>query len=114
MTFPVDPSFASLNIAQAVLLMSYAWRNASQPGRAPRFSAPEAPPASKADLIRMFEHLEGALDQRNYFFPPEKREVLVQNLRTMLTKAQFTEPEVRTLRGVLRSLERSPLGGNEP
>ncbi|MEE2952141.1 MAG: RNA methyltransferase [Pseudomonadota bacterium] len=105
-TFPVDPSFASLNIAQAVLLMSYAWRNASQPGRAPRFAAPEAPPASKADLYRMFEHLEGALDERNYFFPPEKREVLVQNLRTMLTKAQFTEPEVRTLRGVLRSLER--------
>ena len=28
-TFPVNPAFASLNIAQAVLLMSYEWRRAA-------------------------------------------------------------------------------------
>ena len=105
-TFPVEPSFASLNIAQAVLLMSYALRAAGRaPGTAPRFEAQSAPPASKQDLFRLFDHLEGSLDAAGYFHPAEKREVMVQNLRTMLTKAGFSEPEVRTLRGVIRAFE---------
>ncbi|WP_158873405.1 RNA methyltransferase [Antarcticirhabdus aurantiaca] len=105
-TFPVDPTFASLNIAQAVLLMSYEWTRAGRDADAgPRFSAPEAPPAPKDDLHRFFTHLESTLDEASYFHPPEKRDVLVANLRTMLTKAGFTEPEVRTLRGVLKALD---------
>ncbi|RFC62366.1 RNA methyltransferase [Fulvimarina endophytica] len=105
-TFPVNPQFASLNIAQAVLLVSYAFTNAARPDHRPRFEAPVTTRADKADLFHLFEHLEAALDRRNYFFPPHKREALVQNLRTMLTKAEFSEQEVRSLRGVIRSLER--------
>ncbi|MEX6508991.1 RNA methyltransferase [Jiella sp. M17.18] len=105
-TFPVDPSFASLNIAQAVLLMSYAWQVAGAAGNtAPRFSAPEAPPATKDDLFRLFHHLEASLDRAGYFFPEAKREVLTQNLRTMLTKANFSEPEIHTLRGVIKAFD---------
>jgi tRNA/rRNA methyltransferase len=105
-TFPVDPAFASLNIAQAVLLMSYSWRAAgAEDATAPRFAAPEAPPAEKADLYRLLDHLETSLSRTGYFHPPEKRDAMVQNLRTMLTKAGFTEPEVRTLRGVLRAFD---------
>lgn len=105
-TFPVDPAFASLNIAQAVLLMSYAWRMAGTDDPAkPRFEAPEAPAAKKADLHGLFEHLESSLTKAGYFHPPEKREVFVQNLRTMLTKAGFSEPEVRTLRGVVKAFD---------
>ncbi|MCQ0989709.1 RNA methyltransferase [Jiella sp. LLJ827] len=105
-TFPVDPNFASLNIAQAVLLMSYAWQAAGKNGDlAPRFSATEPPPASKEDLFRLFQHLESSLDRAGYFFPEAKREVLTQNLRTMLTKANFSEPEVRTLRGVIKAFD---------
>ena len=112
-TFPVDPTFASLNIAQAVLLMSYAWTisSSSSPqveAGSPdllRFSAPEAPPASKADLHRLFAHLETSLDRNGYFHPEHKREALTQKLRTLLTKAGFSEPEVRTMRGVIRSFD---------
>ncbi|WP_255696791.1 RNA methyltransferase [Aurantimonas sp. HBX-1] len=105
-TFPVDPAFASLNIAQAVLLMSYSWRAAgAEDATRPRFTAPAAPPAEKADLYRLLDHLETSLSRTGYFHPPEKREAMVQNLRTMLTKAGFTEPEVRTLRGVLRAFD---------
>ncbi|SJZ53092.1 RNA methyltransferase [Consotaella salsifontis] len=113
-TFPVDPSFASLNIAQAVLLMSYQWMASSARGRLPpRFSAPEAPPASKDDLYRLFEHLEEELGRRGFFRPPERREVIVEDLRALLTKAGFSEPEVRMLRGVIRSLTRKPADGDE-
>lgn len=105
-TFPVNPAFASLNIAQAVLLMSYEWmKSGLGEGAAPRFQAPEVVPAAKEDLYRLFDHLEGALDTTNFFFPPEKRESMVHNLRIMLTRAGFSDAEVRMLRGVLRAFE---------
>ena len=108
-TFPVNPAFASLNIAQAVLLMSYEWmKSGLGEGAAPRFSAPEIVPAEKDVLYRFFAHLEGSLDATGYFFPPEKREVFVHNLRNMLTRAGFSAPELSTLHGVIRSLDRGP------
>ncbi|MCD2471181.1 RNA methyltransferase [Jiella sp. MQZ9-1] len=116
-TFPVDPNFASLNIAQAVLLMSYAWQVAGKDGDlSPRFSAKAPPSAAKEDLFRLFDHLEASLERAGYFFPEPKREVLTQNLRTMLTKANFSEPEVRTLRGVIKAFdhEAGRLAGGSP
>ena len=35
LTFPVDPAFASLNLAQAVLLVAYEWRKAASAGALP-------------------------------------------------------------------------------
>lgn len=108
-TFPVNPDFASLNIAQAVLLMSYEWSRQTGGGAGrPRLGAPapEAPPARKDDLVRLFERLEGALDETGYFRPAERRPVLVHNLRSLLTRAALSEPEVHALHGVIRSLRR--------
>ena len=56
------------------------------------------PPAAKADLIGLFEHLEGALDRVDFFRPPEKRPSMVRNLRAILQKGEFTGPEVKALR----------------
>ena len=105
-TFPVDPRFASLNIAQAVLLMSYALQAAGREGDlSPRFEAKVPEPATKEDLFRLFRHLEASLDRAGYFFPEPKREVMTQNIRTMLTKANLSEPEVHTLRGVIKAFD---------
>ena len=65
-------------------------------------------PATKDELFRMFEHLEGALDATGFFRPPEKRPHMVEALRAMLHRAQFSEQEVRTLRGVITALEKRP------
>ncbi len=89
-TFPVDPSFASLNIAQAVLLMSYEWmKSGLEDETATNFSGPDMSPAST----------------RGYFRPPEKKPKMVDNLRAVLTRAGFAEPELRVLRGVIASLD---------
>jgi len=105
-TFPVDPGFASLNIAQAVLLMSYEWmKSGLEDETATNFSGPDMPPASKEQLHGLFEHLEAALEARGYFRPPEKKPKMVDNLRAVLTRADFAEPELRVLRGVIASLD---------
>jgi tRNA/rRNA methyltransferase len=106
-TFPVNPAFASLNIAQAVLLMSYEWMKsglASETDTA--FSGPEVQPAPKAQLQSLFDHLEGALEARGYFRPPEKKAKMIDNLRAVLTRAGFGQDELHVLRGAISSLDR--------
>ncbi len=112
-TLPVEPAFASLNIAQAVLVMAYEWRRASQGGEKLPFSGNPGEPAARGDVIRMFEHLENALDRAGFFTVEEKRPSMVQNLRTMLTRASFNQQELRTFRGVISSLERAHERGHE-
>lgn len=104
-SIPVNPSFASLNLAQACLIVAYEWARAD--GReAFAGNLDEAVPAPRADFERFIDHLFGELDARGYFFPPEKREVMERNLRVAFTRAGLTEGEVRTLRGVIKALTR--------
>ncbi|MCG6857271.1 MAG: RNA methyltransferase [Salaquimonas sp.] len=116
-TFPVNPGFASLNIAQAVLLMSYEWmktRHEGDGGDEAAFRAPEAATATKQDLVSLLTHLETALDEAGYFYPAEKREKMLLNLRNIFTHAGLKEQEIRTLRGVIASLERRWQRGRDP
>ncbi|MFB2552100.1 RNA methyltransferase [Ensifer soli] len=106
-TFPVNPAFASLNLAQAVLLMSYEWLKSGM--ASPEETAFQALPqraATKEDLQGLFDHVEEALDARGYFRVAEKKPKLVENLRTVLTRPAFTEQEIRLLRGVVSVLDR--------
>ena len=102
-TFPVNPAFASLNIAQAVLLMSYEWMRSGD-AELP-ISEPESLPARKQDLFGLFEHLEEVLDRENYFRPPHKRATMVENLRNIFQKAELSQQEIHALRGVVATLE---------
>jgi tRNA/rRNA methyltransferase len=106
-TFPVNPAFASLNIAQAVLLVAYEWMKSrgDELGRQ-AFTQNVVAPASRNDLIGLVGHLQEALEEADYFYPPEKKERMLLNLRSIFTHAQLTEPEIRTLRGVVAALER--------
>lgn len=104
-TLPVEAAFASLNIAQAVLVLAYEWRRAGA-NDALLFEQDDVPLASKANLVGMFEQLEAALDESGFFKTAEKRPTVVANLRAMLGRSGFSEQEVRTLRGVIASLVR--------
>jgi tRNA/rRNA methyltransferase len=112
---PVDKTFASLNLAQSVLLIAYEWMKQSGLGSLGRVTTYETPvvaglnnrgfePATKAELLGFFDHLEAELDAKGFFNPPEKRPTVVQNLRSMFTRMAATQQEVRTLRGIVKAL----------
>ncbi len=113
-TFPVNPAFASLNIAQAVLLVAYEWLKSGTGDRAAaERHASDAAPASREDLAGLMAHLEQALDDAGYFHPPGKREKMLLNLKNIFTHSSLREQEVRTLRGVVASLERRWMRGRD-
>lgn len=118
-TFPVDPDFSSLNIAQAALLMSYEWmKSGLEDETKTNFSGPDMKPASKEELHGLFAYLEGALEARGYFRPAPKKPKMIDNLRAVLTRAGFAEPELKVLRGIISSLDRfspaMPRGDGSP
>lgn len=106
---PVNPSYASLNLAQAVLLVSYEWFQQSlvggeRPSGRQLAVGEEDRPASANDLVAMYEHLESELDAANFLKPPEKRPRMVRNIRNIFARANLQDQEVRTLRGIIKSL----------
>ena len=105
-TLPVEPAFASLNIAQAVLLMSYEWRRQSPEGRALPFSGGLAETAPREELLGLFGQLEETLDRTGFFKTEDKRPTMVTNLRAVFARAHLTSQEIRTLRGVISSIDR--------
>jgi tRNA/rRNA methyltransferase len=106
-TFPVNPEFASLNIAQAVLLMSYEWmKSGLERETDTNFAGPDLAPAPKEQLHSFLLHLEEALDSRGYFRPEGKKPKMVDNLRAVFTRPGFSEPEIHVLRGIISSLDR--------
>jgi tRNA/rRNA methyltransferase len=122
---PVNSRFASLNLAQAVLLLGYAWVRESGQGTLGRVTTYEAPVsaglnlgtdqlATKEDLFGFFDHLESELDRLGFFNPLEKRPSVVQNLRTMFTRMGLTRQEVRTLRGIVATLSKGKGTGRKP
>jgi len=110
-TVPLNPAFMSLNLAQAVFAIAYEWHQAGvdEPGAALTMPK-ETRPANKAELMMLFEHLEGALDACGFLRVKEKRPIMVRNLRNILQRAELTEQEVRTLRGAITGLSSGKKG----
>ena len=103
-TVPLNPAFSSLNLAQAVLLIGYEWFQTGEipPDRV--LHTGQTRPATKAELLNFFEHLEGDLNRTGFFTSPEKRPSMVRTLRNALERMQMTEQEVRTFHGVIAAL----------
>ncbi|MDZ4369970.1 MAG: RNA methyltransferase [Phenylobacterium sp.] len=104
-TIPIDPRFRSLNLAQAVAINAYEWRTTSADAPPPAFGAGPEPATGEA-MLGLYEHLERELETAGFFHPPEKTPNMIQNLRSALAKARFTDQEVRTFRGVITALSR--------
>ena len=105
-TVPINPEFGSLNLAQAVILCAYEWskhESLVQPTQEDLL-----PPAPQDELEGLIAHLDRMLEPKGYFLPESRADATRRTLRGVLTKPGWNHLEVRTLRGVLSSLEREP------
>lgn len=106
LSIPLNPQFSSLNVAQAVLLVSYEWIASADETPVERMSEHATRPADKDELQNLFAHLERALDQSGFLRHQAMRPAMVNNLRALLQRATMTEQEVRTFHGVIKFLSK--------
>ncbi|MEW5727757.1 MAG: RNA methyltransferase [Pseudomonadota bacterium] len=105
LTVPLNPEYTSLNLAQCVLLIGYEWYQAGDPTLPERHMTKGAqPPATKEKLQGFFDHLERELDECGFLRIPDKRPVMVRNIRNMFQRAHLTGQEVQTLHGIVHEL----------
>jgi tRNA/rRNA methyltransferase len=110
LTMPVNPAFASLNLAQAVIICAYEFYKLAS-GNALPFSAPDfSPPAAKAKFEAFFANLVSELERHEFFRPPEKRDNMIVNLRNIFLRLRPTEQDMQTLHGVVRTLAQGSKG----
>ena len=105
-TVPINPAFASLNLAQAVILLAYEWSKTTALAQPPaRELEPTAP---QGELEGMIGQLDVALAAKGYFHPAERKAATRNTLRTIFTKTGWSSREVKAVRGVLRALASPP------
>ena len=103
-TFPVNPAFASLNLAQAVLIVAYEWFKCASDAALPFAMPQRSPPAGKEQLFAFFATLERELEKVEFFRPPEKRDTMTVNLRNIFTRMEPSQQDVQTLHGVVMAI----------
>ncbi len=101
LTFPVNPAYASLNLAQSVLLVGYEWFRAAHGDAIPYALEERSPPATREMTMAFFDFLDSELEKRGFFRPVTKKPVMARNLRNMFHRMTLTEQDVRTLWGVV-------------
>jgi tRNA/rRNA methyltransferase len=106
LTVPINPEFASLNLAQAVILCAYEWSKGV--GLVQPTVEETLPPAPQEELEGMIGQLDRMLDAKGYFFPESRAAATRLTMRNMLTKPGWNHLEVRTMRGILSALEKPP------
>jgi len=104
LTFEVNPAYASLNLAQAVLLAGHEWFRVRHARARPLSSTDMGPLAAKATLLSFFAYVEKELDACGYFLPDERKDTMARNLRNVFHRLALTEQDVRTLRGAITTL----------
>jgi tRNA/rRNA methyltransferase len=104
LTLPVNPAFASLNLAQAVIIVAYEWFKLASGGALPFAMPRKSPPATREQLLAFFTDLERELEKVEFFRPAEKRETMTINLRNIFHRMTPTQQDIRTLHGVFLSL----------
>lgn len=103
LTVPINPDFRSLNLAQAVILIAYEW---SKHGHllVPTEGGPAEPRAEQGQLEGLINQMDEALDKAGYYFPPDRVPATKNTMRTILSKANWSNREVQALRGMIRAL----------
>ena len=105
LSIPTDPNFGSLNLAAAVQLIAYDWREALD-----GFSVQQATAAPKLadakEVAGMLKHLEEALVAIDFLDPAAPKKLLPR-LNQLVNRAQLSPEEIHILRGIAKMILKS-------
>jgi tRNA/rRNA methyltransferase len=103
LTIPTDPGYGSLNLAQAIQLVAYDWRQA----RGGFASAARPPDSRKADAVAvrgLVAHWQDALERLGFLDPAAPKKLMAR-LHRLANRAELSTEEVHILRGIARAID---------
>ena len=102
-TIPVNPQFQSLNIAQSAIIILYElFKKQNNQNNRPQL---DIELAEAEEITGLFEQLEQELDNTHFFKVPEKKEGMINNIRSIFKRINnFSSQDVRTFRGIIKAL----------
>ena len=103
---PVNPRFASLNLAQCVLLLGYEWMRATADVTPQTTAMAGTSWASGQEVEHLAAHFEDRLDQAGFFYPEHKAGSMKLNLRNMWSRMPMTRADIQMLHGMMRQMVR--------
>ena len=108
LSIPADPKFGSLNLAAAVQLIAYDWREALG-GFAVESATPERKMADASEVAGMLAHWQKALADIGFLDPASPKK-LMPRLNQLFNRAQLSPEEIHILRGVAKAMQKNTPG----
>jgi tRNA/rRNA methyltransferase len=104
LSIPTPADYGSLNLAQAVQLIAYDWRQALGGfDVAERTAAAER--ATVAETLGALDHWRQVLEQIEFLDPASPKR-LMPRLQQLVNRAQLTQQELHILRGIARAVQK--------
>jgi len=104
---PTQADFGSLNLAAAVQVIAYEWRQALEGFTPlPTDSRSTHTPADAAQLAGMLAHWQQALIDIGFLDPAAPKK-LMPRLNQLFNRAQLSEEEIHILRGIAKAMTRA-------
>jgi len=104
-TAPLNPNFTSLNISQAVLLLSWNWcinlnnENFPMPSIAPDYEL-----AKGVDKQQFVKRLISEIEPRGFFKSKDATDTVKRNIYNLFSRIDLNEQELKMLQGILSTL----------
>lgn len=103
-TAPLNPDFSSLNLAQAVLLISYEFMIQADNTPDTQMHTGKTDIADMDTTHKFTDRLIDELSKVDFFKSPEMRPTMERSLTNLISRHNWTEQEVQTLHGILSAL----------
>jgi tRNA/rRNA methyltransferase len=106
MQIPTNPDFKSLNLSHSVIIIAHMVASIISLEGAKYSKSKKISLASKRDIQAMTNLCIKKLEERSFFKPLEKRPIMLENLRSIFSKMELSEKEIRILSSVFASLSK--------
>ena len=104
MQIPTNPNFRSLNLSHSVIIVAQVVSSLIKLKRSNYNKSQKVKSASKKDIQSMINLCISQLESKNFFKPPEKKPIMLENLRNIFYKMELSEKETRILSSVFANL----------
>ena len=106
MQIPTNPDFKSLNLSHSVIIVAHTVANIISLKGIKYSKSKKVSLASKRDIQAMSNLCIKKLEEKSFFKPIEKKPIMLENLRSIFSKMELSEKEIRILSSVFASLSK--------